>query len=365
MPAASWRTRPARTISLWLIASASAGTSRSVGMSDRLQRIEATSRPPRAWRWRAAPCRPRSLPESSEEAEESDPIQVVVHRVDHQEHQETKAHLLGDLPLSQGERPTQYRFEDEEEQVPAVQHGDRQEIEEEEVDADHRREEGQARDALTRLLARRDGDLDGASDVLPVELADHDLVEPDRREDRHLDRAIEPLSDRLNWIRSDEAEARSRADPDAPDLDLLAVGTALLDRVGYDGDRERLGAPLDLEPRRLAGALLDPLGQLVPRQHGLPLEGRDDVAPLEPHFLGGKPPDEIADRRWHVGPRSEVPRLALVAKEIARLRQSRRDPDCALAGRALYREREHASLTVLRCPLHVFPVLDGTSVDGG
>src|ERR1700675_3089879 len=121
MPAASWRTRPARTISLWLIASASAGTSRSVGMSDRLQRIEATSLPSRAWR-RAASCRPHSSLASSEEAEESDAIQVVVHRVHHQEHQEAKAHLLGDFALSQGERPTQYGFEDEEEQVPTVQH---------------------------------------------------------------------------------------------------------------------------------------------------------------------------------------------------------------------------------------------------
>src|SRR5262245_7314719 len=39
MPAASWRTRPARTISLWLMASASAGSSRSVGISDRVHRI--------------------------------------------------------------------------------------------------------------------------------------------------------------------------------------------------------------------------------------------------------------------------------------------------------------------------------------
>ncbi len=40
MPAASWRTSPARTMSLWLIASASAGSSRSVGMSDRVQRMD-------------------------------------------------------------------------------------------------------------------------------------------------------------------------------------------------------------------------------------------------------------------------------------------------------------------------------------
>src|SRR3990172_3130805 len=38
MPAASWRTSPARTMSLWLTASASAGSSRRVGMSDRVQR---------------------------------------------------------------------------------------------------------------------------------------------------------------------------------------------------------------------------------------------------------------------------------------------------------------------------------------
>src|SRR5688500_10722008 len=39
MPAASWRTSPARTMSLWLMASASAGSSRSVGISDRVQRM--------------------------------------------------------------------------------------------------------------------------------------------------------------------------------------------------------------------------------------------------------------------------------------------------------------------------------------
>src|SRR6267378_6760444 len=39
MPAASWRTSPARTMSLWLTASASAGSSRSVGMRERVQRI--------------------------------------------------------------------------------------------------------------------------------------------------------------------------------------------------------------------------------------------------------------------------------------------------------------------------------------
>src|SRR2546426_3311194 len=44
MPAASCRTRPARTMSRWLIASASAGSSRSVGISDFENRIGASGR---------------------------------------------------------------------------------------------------------------------------------------------------------------------------------------------------------------------------------------------------------------------------------------------------------------------------------
>src|SRR6266850_6946863 len=39
MPAASWRIKPARSISLWESASASAGSSRSVGTSDFASRI--------------------------------------------------------------------------------------------------------------------------------------------------------------------------------------------------------------------------------------------------------------------------------------------------------------------------------------
>src|SRR5882672_6945491 len=39
MPAASWRTSPARSISLWEMASASAGSSRSVATNDFARRI--------------------------------------------------------------------------------------------------------------------------------------------------------------------------------------------------------------------------------------------------------------------------------------------------------------------------------------
>ena len=39
MPAVSWRTRPARTMSRWLAASASAGSSLRVGMNDVVQRM--------------------------------------------------------------------------------------------------------------------------------------------------------------------------------------------------------------------------------------------------------------------------------------------------------------------------------------
>src|SRR5262245_7502247 len=127
MPAASCRTSPARTMSRWLIASASAGSSRSVGMSERVQRID------------AARC-----PASSEEAEEPDPLEVVVHRVDHQEHQQHEADLLRDLSLPERQGPSQDGLADEEQEMATVEHRNRQEIQQEQVHADDRGEERQA-----------------------------------------------------------------------------------------------------------------------------------------------------------------------------------------------------------------------------
>src|SRR5215468_8182976 len=119
MPAASCRTSPARTMSRWLIASASAGSSRSVGMSERVQRIDAPRRPA-----------------SSEEAEEADPLQVVVHRVDHQELQQHETDLLRDLSLPDRQGPPEHSLADEEQEVATVEHRNGQEIQQEQVHAD-------------------------------------------------------------------------------------------------------------------------------------------------------------------------------------------------------------------------------------
>src|SRR5437867_2631279 len=65
-----------------------------------------------------------------------DPHQVIVNRVHHQQHQQHQAHLLGPLPLAQRQRAAEDGFDDEEEQVSAVEHRHREEVENGEVDAD-------------------------------------------------------------------------------------------------------------------------------------------------------------------------------------------------------------------------------------
>src|SRR6476646_2624623 len=91
---------------------------------------------------------PRTVP-----LEESDPFEVVVEREHHEQHEEREPHLLSHLSLPDGQRPAQHRLAGEEQEVPAVEHRHRQEGQQEQVDADHRGEQGQARDALARLLA--------------------------------------------------------------------------------------------------------------------------------------------------------------------------------------------------------------------
>src|SRR5216110_3129378 len=68
-----------------------------------------------------------------EDLEGVDPHQVIVEREDHQEHQQHKPELLGRLALLERERPPHDRLDDEEEQVSAVEHRHRQEVQHREV----------------------------------------------------------------------------------------------------------------------------------------------------------------------------------------------------------------------------------------
>src|SRR5919201_1528151 len=73
-------------------------------------------------------------PVLSEELERVDAHEVVVESVDHHEHEEDEAELLRRLALPQRERPPPHGLDDEEEQVPTVEHGNGQQVQHGEVD---------------------------------------------------------------------------------------------------------------------------------------------------------------------------------------------------------------------------------------
>src|SRR5256886_389057 len=106
----------------------------------------------------------------SEEPERIEPHEVVIQRVDHQEHQQNEAELLHDLPLPERERAAEHRLDHEEEQVSAVQHRHGQEGQHAEVDADDRREERVRARVLSGLPPRLGGDLDLPAGVRCIDM---------------------------------------------------------------------------------------------------------------------------------------------------------------------------------------------------
>src|SRR5258706_16479994 len=66
------------------------------------------------------------------------PVDVVVHREQHQAHEKKQAHLLGHLSVPHFDRPAEHGFCGEEEEMPAVEDRDRQQVQDAEVDAEKR-----------------------------------------------------------------------------------------------------------------------------------------------------------------------------------------------------------------------------------
>src|SRR5262250_359438 len=153
---------------------------------------------------------PMSLPRLSEEAvKDVEPRQVVVHGVHHEHHQQHEPDLLRDLALAHGDGPPEDRLADEEEQVAAVEHGHGQQVEHGEVDADQRGEEREIGQALSCLLPRRGGDLDGATDVGGRELRGQEFEHALDRHVRPLPRLEHAVLDGDQRIRAHEHRARS------------------------------------------------------------------------------------------------------------------------------------------------------------
>src|SRR3712207_5851144 len=116
MPAATRRISPARSMSWWLMTSASAGASFKAGKKS----------------WDRFMASPLALL-VGEDAE-----QIVVKGGEHERYQEKEAHLSGDFLFPRADRVPPDAFLGEKQDVPAVQHGDREQVEDAQADAQHR-----------------------------------------------------------------------------------------------------------------------------------------------------------------------------------------------------------------------------------
>src|ERR1700677_2615728 len=81
------------------------------------------------------------------------PLDVVLEGDAHEGHEQDEADQAGDLAYAEGERAAEDGLEEEEEEVAAVEHRDGQEVDEAEVDGDHRHRPDEVADALLALLA--------------------------------------------------------------------------------------------------------------------------------------------------------------------------------------------------------------------
>src|SRR5690348_12018396 len=90
---------------------------------------------------------------------------VVVEDEHHQREKQEETDLLRHFPLAKGQRPSAHGFEREEQQMAAVEHRNRQEIEHAQVHADEPEETDEIVESALGLLARGLDDEDRTAEI--------------------------------------------------------------------------------------------------------------------------------------------------------------------------------------------------------
>src|SRR6267142_661601 len=301
----------------------------------------------------------------SEDLERIDPDEVIVNREDHQEQQKNQPELLGRLALPERHGPAQDPLDDEEQQMAAVQHGHRQEVEDGEVHADDRGEEGEGAEPLATLTLPLGRDLDRPAQVRQGQLERDELPEPLGREDSHVPRLHDSVTGgHHRVVRLVADHLGDDTHTDAADLEVLAGGAFLLHGGGRHPHRHRLAFALDADLERLAAALLDRLHELLGREHRLTGHRVDRVAGPESRPLGRRVRVHGADLRCELRTRAEIPHLALFLEDrVPDHGASRRDLDLPPLRPPHDRQPERAALRGRDRAIEILPEGDRTSVD--
>src|SRR5262249_24610926 len=146
------------------------------------------------------------------------------------------------------------------------------------------------------------------------------------------------------------------ADTDAPDLEILAGGTLLLDGRGRHPQRDGLALPLHADFERLAAAFLDRLHQLFGREHRLTSHRLDRVARPEPRPVGRRVRVDGADLRRELLSGPEVPDLPLLLEDrVTDDAASRRDLGFPALGAPRDAQAKRAPLRAGDRAIDVFP----------
>src|SRR3990170_3161747 len=183
-----------------------------------------------------------------------EPGDVVVEDERRQREDEREPHLVRQRAHLRGDRLAHQPFDGEEEQVPAVEDRDREQVEDPEVDAQEAEEVGEGGDPLPGLVPGDLRDEDRAPQRLRREDAGDELHHRHHGQVDELPRLLPRAQEGRHRPRLPVDHVRPRDDPDFRFGELLSEDGAPLPHLGGDGDRRFRTVALHRDPERLAGA---------------------------------------------------------------------------------------------------------------
>src|SRR5687767_3474143 len=194
---------------------------------------------------------------------EEDTFEVVPKGKDHDAHEQNQADLLRKLTLSLPQRFAQNAFDQEEKQVTAIENGDRQQIQDTQVDAEERDQKNYIGRTLGGGFSGNFRDGQWATDVFARDIANDHLVQTDDREFRPLPCGFEAVVHRHQRIRRSHERSIRPGNADLADLNRLTV-----DRRAFSERRHRQRYPVavaqDIHLKRFARAVFDETRHLRP-----------------------------------------------------------------------------------------------------
>jgi len=181
--------------------------------------------------------------------------------------------------------------------VSAVQHGDREQVQHGQVDAQKSHEENEIHDALFDVRPRHLGDRNGTAQRIRGDDALDHLDDADDGELRDAPGLLDPGPQRPEGVLAVDEGVLRRPDADLPGVEVLAEDALPPGHLRLDAQVLLRPVPLDPHDEFPALAVRDRLRQLAPPDHAPAVDGDDGVPGPDPGCLRGRPRLDTADLR--------------------------------------------------------------------